>query len=463
VCTDGPLVNTCGATQASGALALTDNYLPQNVVGVGMGGYAFAYSDSDNGNGGMSSICLRTDALCAKGTVGSNAASSSKDYGAGVGFTLNQPNAMGCMATTAAGFTPSGLGIEYKLNVTTAPPNGFRVAIDSGGTDYCATAHGNVGYIPWASFNTKCWDLSGTSLGNSPPSGSIHVEFQLPASSTAGPFDFCVDSVSFPTTAPNIDAGTTGTACSGNSCCTPSPNPVNSGGGELTCYTFAQAGSPPTSPGVYKSYCGYVVDESSGGGNNNGICESGQLNYTDKVANNIGTNPEYFVAFPTGNSGWGQGAYCGMCVNISYGGKTLMATVVDECPTGSCTSNGGHLDLNGALARDLGLGVGGATGDATSGVTWTPVECPVTGNIQAVFNSLGGGQVYFQNVVWPIKSITNGSCGTGGCKQQNGIWGYNAPSITSGTTVVLTDILGHTVTAQIVPGDIGVQFPNKCN
>jgi hypothetical protein len=246
----------------------------------------------------------------------------------------------------------------------------------------------------------------------------------------------------FATTLTTPDSGTTGPTCNGNSCCEPSSGPAANGNGVFTCYTFAQ-GTPGN-----KTYCGYQGSESAGPGGS-GACQSGSLNYSDTVPN-VGTNPAYFAAFPSSNGAWGQGAYCGMCVNVTYGGKTLMATIVDECAT--CGDSPEHIDLSAHLARDLGIGVNGSGGSPT-GVTWAAVACPVTGHIQAVWNNNNpaGGQVYFQNVAFPVKSVS-------GASQSNGFWS----GVSNGSTHTLTDMLGHQVSAVITSGDIGVQFPAAC-
>jgi hypothetical protein len=430
-----------------------------------MGGYAYSYADP------VSSICLRTDSLCTSGMTGIST-SPSTDYGAGIGFNVNQGMTAcgGPAAAINAMPVPTSAGLSYS--VSNKPAGGMRITIGNfdsttnTGTDYCAVVSGTSGTIPWSSFNSTCW--APTTTGVFPGAGAsiTHIEFQiLPSTTATETFNFCVDSVGFSGSASTGCSTTAGQACS-SSCCTPSAGPTSSNGnGELTCYTFAQMGSAPISANTYKSFCGYTITETSGGGGGGGACQSGQLNYTDTVQANIGTQSDYFVAFPTGSSTWGAGAYCGMCVNISYNGTTKMATVVDECPTGSCTSNAGHLDLSAQLARDLGVGTGG-TGDPTSGVTWKPVECPVTGNIKAVWNSVAGGQVYFQNVVWPVKSVTGGNCPSGGCTQSMGIWS----GVTQGQTYTLTDMLGHTVQATMTApaagssvSDTCVQFPASCN
>jgi hypothetical protein len=419
----------CTATVASGAIPLTSNYLASSVIADG--GYAFAYSD------GMSTACVNSNALCA---TGQTAVQSMTVYGSGVGFNLNQMMATGSASPPINTYSVMGLGITYSLS--NLPSQGGRLAIGdsdgTSGTDYCATLPGASGTILWAQFNTKCWDNSGTFL-TGPPSNPTHIEFQIPAGAAAASFDFCVDSVSFATTAP--DAGASAT-CNGSSCCEPSSGPAASGNGEFTCYTFKQGTTGN------KTFCGYQGSEASGPGGS-GACQAGQLNYSDTVPN-VGTNPKYFAAYPIG--AFGQGTYCGMCVNVTYAGKTLMGTIVDECAT--CPNNN-HIDLSADLARDIGVGVGGTLGDVT-GVTWKAVACPITsnnGHIVAVFNNNNpaSGQVYFQNVVFPVKSVS-------GATQSNGYWS----PVNNGQKVTLTDTYGHTVSPVVVSGDIGVQFPATC-
>jgi expansin (peptidoglycan-binding protein) len=167
------------------------------------------------------------------------------------------------------------------------------------------------------------------------------------------------------------------------------------------------------------------------------------------------TATPYFAAFPVGT--FGQGTFCGMCVDVTFLGKSITATVVDECAT--CpTSN--HIDLGPAAAQALGLGQNGQTGDPTSGVTWKAVECPVGGNIVATFNNGFAGQLYFQNVTFPVKSATAGGHVA---TQRFGFWDFGTS--VAGQSVTLTDGVGHTVTG-VVPGSsggsIGVQFPATC-
>jgi hypothetical protein len=238
---------------------------------------------------------------------------------------------------------------------------------------------------------------------------------------------------------------TTGTCVTGGSCTWNSGPSSNSG--ELTCYWFGQGTAQGQGCSSYKTYCGYCGTES--GNNNGGLCPT---NIHDSVTN-IGT--QYFAAFPVGS--FGQGKYCGMCVDVSWMGKTITATIVDECAT---CGGGNHIDLSLSAAVALGLGQNGNTADATNGVTWKSVDCPVTGNIVAVFNNGYAGQVYFQNVVFPVASaVAGGHTGT----QQYGYWDFGTQ--VAGQSVKLTDTVGH-VAYGTIPGasggSIGTQFPETC-
>jgi expansin (peptidoglycan-binding protein) len=239
--------------------------------------------------------------------------------------------------------------------------------------------------------------------------------------------------------------GSTGTGGTSGGPCTWSSGP-NSNSGEITCYNFGQGTAKGGGCSSYKTYCGYCGTESGNGG---GTCPSG---ITDTVSN-IGTN--YFAAFPVGT--FGQGKYCGMCVDVTWMGKSITATIVDECAT--CPT-AGHIDLSETAAAALGLGQGSNVGDATSGVTWKAVDCPVTGNIVAVFNNGSSGQVYFQNVVFPVAQAVAGGHSA---SQAYGYWDFGAS--VGGQSVTLTDTVGHVVTGTIPGssgGSVGAQFPMTC-
>ena len=126
--------------------------------------------------------------------------------------------------------------------------------------------------------------------------------------------------------------------------------------GELTCYWFSQGTATGGGCPSYKTYCGYCGTQSGSG---SGTCPSAIMNTVPNTAT------PYFVAFPSGS--FAQGRYCGMCVNVSWMGKSIIATVVDACAT--CPS-AQHIDLDLSAAVALGIGQGSTTGHPTSGVTW---------------------------------------------------------------------------------------------
>jgi len=461
-CPDAATPPPC-SPKSTGGLALTSNYLPAS-DGIGMGGYAYFYNDSMNGVGGTSTSCIESTALCTTGTTDISNTTGSF-YGAGIGFNLNQAQATSCTSTPIDPFTvPStSLGISYTLS--NLPAGGARLIIgnatteaDGGasGTDYCAPLPAASGMIPWAKFNSECWTDQGTFL-TGPPTAPIHVNIGLPSGTAMNSFDFCVTALSFGGTASSQDSGPGPVSCGGSACCEPTTGPSTTSG-SLTCYTFAQ-GTPND-----KTYCGYQGTSTAYTGGGSGACQTGALANTDSVPN-VGTKPQYFAAFPgPGGSGqgggFGNGTYCGMCINVTYAGTTLMATVVDECPSASnpqCTIGSNHLDLSAALARDLGYGVGSVVGDPT-GITWKAAACPISSDIVEVFNG-SSTQVYFQNVVWPVMSVkVNGAAAS----QPDGFWQLPAGS----GPITLTDIYGHTVTGTLPGtngGSLGVQFPATCD
>jgi expansin (peptidoglycan-binding protein) len=164
-------------------------------------------------------------------------------------------------------------------------------------------------------------------------------------------------------------------------------------------------------------------------------------------------HPTYFAAY---DSTPPDSLYCGLCVQISYGSNTILATIVDDCP--DCSGGAGHLDLGMSAANALGLSA--ANGYPMTGVTWHAVSCPVMGNIVASYNAGVTSQVYFQNVVFPVTAATSGGHTA---MQAYGFWDFMTD--VSGQSVTLTDALGHTVTGTVPTngGDIGVQFPNSCD
>jgi hypothetical protein len=150
---------------------------------------------------------------------------------------------------------------------------------------------------------------------------------------------------------------------------------------------------------------------------------------------------------------------CGACVQIG----SAIITIVDECPNDSnapCKANpSGHLDLSNAAAS-----AGGVKGDPNvhGQAQWKFVPCPVTGNVVVRLKNGNNNEMYIENEILPIASVTCG--GQTGSRQSYGAWHFN--SNIPGASCDLTDLANRkiTVTAGSTQGqnvDTGKQFP-KC-
>jgi hypothetical protein len=152
------------------------------------GGYAYSYDDKMG-----STACLDSTAYCGSGSTGVATATGTV-WGAGIGSSLNQAMATGPQSPPVNPYAVTGSGVTYALD--NLPAQGMRLVIDQGGSDYCAPITAASGTVKWSSFNTKCWDGSGTSL-SAAPSTATHLQFQVTAGTAAASFNFCVTSVSF--------------------------------------------------------------------------------------------------------------------------------------------------------------------------------------------------------------------------------------------------------------------------
>jgi hypothetical protein len=226
--------------------------------------------------------------------------------------------------------------------------------------------------------------------------------------------------------------------------------PSASGNGEFTHYNFGQ-GTSKGELGMYQTACGYLGSESGS---------------TDTVQNIASTSPAkntYFAAIP-GNSSqdFNTNGSCGTCVQISAGGKTIIATIIDECPGSSnpiCKNNAnGELDLSVDAFNAL---YGGGNGDQ-KGQSWKAVPCPVTGNV--IVRIKQANEVYIENPILAIKSVS----GPGGSASHTfyGSWHFNS-NVGAGSQLMLTDAANRMITVTLTSGttdqnqDTGVQFP-KC-
>jgi hypothetical protein len=229
------------------------------------------------------------------------------------------------------------------------------------------------------------------------------------------------------------------------------------GNASFTCYYFGQG--PKQTASGYKSACGYNVTETTGGSGNN--CGQSASDTADNTANTGLAKSTYFAAIPgDSNGGFSNVVHCGECAELTNpgSGHSVIVTIIDECPVNggqnSPCASAGHLDVSMQAFNALDYSIGDP-----SGTTWKSVPCPVTGTIKAVLNAGIASQVYFQNMVYPLKSVSNAT------QSQYGYWQFSGGG--AGGPAALTDVEGHTVTATIPSGggDMGVQFPSPgtCN
>ncbi|HLK90356.1 MAG TPA: hypothetical protein VKZ18_10705 [Polyangia bacterium] len=239
--------------------------------------------------------------------------------------------------------------------------------------------------------------------------------------------------------------GTTGSGGSGSTSCG-TLGPSANGNGSFTHYNFGQ-GTAHGELGDYQTACGYLGTESG---------------TTDTVMNIANTSPAkntYFAAIP-GDGSFNTSGNCGACVQITgANGKTIIATIIDECPESSnpiCQQNpNGELDLSVDAFNQLGYSTGNP-----SGTSWKVVPCPVTGNV--VVRIKQANEVYIENVILPLKTVS----GPGGnaSRTSYGSWHFNS-NVGSGASLTLTDSAGRMISVTLNSGsvdqnqDTGKQFP----
>ncbi len=154
-----------------------------------------------------------------------------------------------------------------------------------------------------------------------------------------------------------------GTVCSGAGVCSPvtcnAQGLTSFNGGQATVYWFGQG-----TINFGDIACGFGIQPGNLG--------NGQGDSVTGIP-----DPQLFVAINTSN--YRGSASCGACVEMSYQGRNVTATVVDECPIGSnptCTP--GHLDLSRGAWNAL---TNNAPGTEISGVNWRFVPCNTAENV----------------------------------------------------------------------------------
>jgi hypothetical protein len=129
------------------------------------------------------------DPLCASGTVGAQA-----DFG-GVGVLGVNLNQAAEASSPTLAVTPTMAGITVQIDNRGGSPLRVQLQGPDGATSatdrWCAPIMAPGGFIPWSSFNTKCWDGTGTAYSRQPlVSASVIVPG---TATTAVPFNYCLN------------------------------------------------------------------------------------------------------------------------------------------------------------------------------------------------------------------------------------------------------------------------------
>ena len=194
--TGGSVTPTGGSvTPAGGSIAITCTPVPKSTGGLSCpgkkcvagtySGYNFSFTD-----GKTSTVCMSPESLCAAGVTGAQDPPAYSDWGAGFGFNLSPDTTL----TSIVELQLPGTGVS--VTVSSLPTGAdMRVQVTVAGTDYCAKMTTASATLAWTSFNTKCWDNSGTALPGAPKTAKI--QFQAASGTAAGSFDFCVTALTF--------------------------------------------------------------------------------------------------------------------------------------------------------------------------------------------------------------------------------------------------------------------------
>jgi hypothetical protein len=274
---------------------------------------------------------------------------------------------------------------------------------------------------------------------------------------TLGPGRSCTVRVRFAPTVGGADSSSVGASAQAGGtvklpltgvgalpCVKPGPE-YTSQNGSVAFYTFSQ--------GSNVVQCGYQATSQN----------------PDKIAHLPTGNGQYFAAVSSGDFAAAQ--TCGACVEVSRDdGRKVVATVVDECPSTldpKCVL--GHINLSQAAFQQIGsLGEGflgkGNTNQPqrpTVGlISWRYVPCPVTGNAFARIKAGTQNEIYFENLVGPIRGVIMKGFGA---LQPYNAWRFGN-NVAVGNDVFVTDIDGSEISftvasaVQNLDQDIGRQF-----
>jgi hypothetical protein len=157
-------------------------------------GAVYAFGDT----GPFTTFCASTSAACLAGTTTPDNPPLYTYYGIGLGINLGPAvaaNPQGNPNPVQLG----GTGIAIKLS--SLPATGARLIVTVGqtataaGTDYCAPVTTFTATIPWASFNTKCYDTPPDGLALVGAPATPHIELLVPSGTIEQSSNVCIDAL----------------------------------------------------------------------------------------------------------------------------------------------------------------------------------------------------------------------------------------------------------------------------
>lgn len=216
--------------------------------------------------------------------------------------------------------------------------------------------------------------------------------------------------------------------------------------GSLTRYDFKQGTSLPA--------CAYVITHTGNG--------DGDWDTVEGISTGDGG---YFGAMNTED--YNKGAACGACVEATYSGRTIVLTIVDECPLTGPVPNPkcvkGHIDLSRKAIRAL--EPNGNLEDLNNGVSWKYVKCPASGNVKARLHPNQNADwqpVVIENGLFPIKSVTLNGVAAKRVGNPEGGNAWEAPEQKAPYVARVTDVNDNAITINVAGGnelqDTGKQF-----
>jgi hypothetical protein len=183
---------------ATGTLSVTSGYVTS---GSTIKGYGFTWvGDKSNADTCVTPKCgtsgctpaFGATALCAAGVVAADA-----EYNSIIGVGMNLSQASTGSNDPQPVSAPATITVDADLSGAQIGNQEARVQlVDSAGTSYCvaAGAWSSGSPIDITSFNTACWDDSGTPLAAGASIVSVHII--IPSDATAErPFSFCLTGV----------------------------------------------------------------------------------------------------------------------------------------------------------------------------------------------------------------------------------------------------------------------------